>query len=55
MEDHLHGGINHQKKAIQHVIEKFQKRGIKISACKPRTMLSLSCLTIMEPAKSHES
>ncbi|WP_198020515.1 hypothetical protein [Anoxybacteroides tepidamans] len=55
MEAHLHGTMNRPKKAIHHVIEKFQKRGIKISACKPRTMISPSCLAALETAKNHES
>ncbi|MGG3894699.1 hypothetical protein [Geobacillus stearothermophilus] len=32
------------KKAIHYVVEKFRKRGVKIATCKPRTMMSLSCL-----------
>ncbi|MFC0297863.1 hypothetical protein [Geobacillus jurassicus] len=32
------------KKAIHRVVEKFRKRGVKIATCKPRTMMSLSCL-----------
>ncbi|MBA2875088.1 nucleoside diphosphate kinase [Anoxybacillus caldiproteolyticus] len=43
--DHFHEETIVQKKDIQHVVEKFRKRGIKVSACKPRIMLSLSCLT----------
>jgi hypothetical protein len=54
MVDHLHETTNRQKKDIQHVIEKFQKRGIKVSACKPRTMLSISCLTALEATKNNE-
>ncbi|MCL6587197.1 hypothetical protein [Anoxybacillus sp. J5B_2022] len=51
MEEHLPS--NRQKKEIQHVIEKFQKRGIKISACKPRALLT-SCLAAADAAKNHE-
>ncbi|ANB61148.1 hypothetical protein [Anoxybacteroides amylolyticum] len=51
MEEHLHS--NRQKKEIQHVIEKFQKRGIKISACKPRALLT-TCTVAAEAAKNHE-
>ncbi|MBB5323346.1 nucleoside diphosphate kinase [Anoxybacillus tepidamans] len=53
MEDHLHGAVNRQKKDIRHVIEKFQKRGIKISACKPRAMISPSCLATVDVVKNN--
>ncbi|ARP43193.1 MULTISPECIES: hypothetical protein [Geobacillus] len=41
---HFHEEEAVGKKAIHHVVEKFRKRGVKIATCKPRTMMSLSCL-----------
>jgi hypothetical protein len=45
--EHLHEGTAMQKKNIQYVVEKFRKRGVKIATCKPRIMMSLSCLEEM--------
>lgn len=53
MEDHLHRATNRHKKDIQHVIEKFQKRGIKVSTCKPRAMISPSCLATVDVVKNN--
>jgi predicted peroxiredoxin len=50
--EHLHEGTMMQKKNIQHVVEKFRKRGVKIATCKPRTMMSLSCLEEIETGKN---
>jgi predicted peroxiredoxin len=50
--EHLHESTMMQKKNIRHVIEKFRKRGVKITACKPRTMMSLSCIEEIEAVKN---
>ncbi|QNU25385.1 MULTISPECIES: hypothetical protein [Geobacillus] len=41
---HPHEEEAASKKGIHHLVEKFRKRGVKIATCKPRTMMSLSCL-----------
>ncbi|AEH47498.1 hypothetical protein [Parageobacillus thermoglucosidasius] len=50
--EHLHEGTVIRKKDIQHVVEKFRKRGVKIATCKPRTMMSLSCLEEFEAERN---
>lgn len=50
--EHLHEGTVIRKKDIQHVVEKFRKRGVKIATCKPRTMMSLSCLEEIEAERN---
>jgi predicted peroxiredoxin len=50
--EHLHESTMMQKKNIRHVVEKFRKRGVKIATCKPRTMMSLSCIEEIEAEKN---
>ncbi|SFA46076.1 hypothetical protein SAMN05192569_101111 [Parageobacillus thermantarcticus] len=50
--EHLHEGTVIRKKNIEHVVEKFRKRGVKIATCKPRTMMSLSCLEEIEAERN---
>ncbi|BBW95874.1 hypothetical protein MKY25_07715 [Geobacillus sp. FSL W8-0032] len=49
--EHLHEEEAASKKAIHHVVEKFRKRGVKIATCKPRTMMSLTCLEEMDKTR----
>ncbi|MGG3917073.1 hypothetical protein ABEV38_15935 [Parageobacillus thermoglucosidasius] len=50
--EYLHEGTVIRKKNIEHVVEKFRKRGVKIATCKPRTMMSLSCLEEIEAERN---
>ncbi|TWG30925.1 hypothetical protein [Geobacillus sp. C56-T2] len=49
--EHLHEEEAASKKTIHHVVEKFRKRGVKIATCKPRTMMSFTCLEEMDKTR----
>jgi hypothetical protein len=40
-----------KKNRVRHVVEKFKKRGINISACKPRAAMSLSAAGAIDNTK----
>jgi hypothetical protein len=50
--DHFHQEEVTKKNRVLCVVEKFKKRGINVSACKPRAAMSLSAANALDNTKN---